>query len=191
MRCSGDEAAAALSAVQFIAWTNVKAYAFLQRLLKPSFSKNKITRVLFTTCFIPLISAMVPVSLATLLDLMRNRQVGFPEIFSVRHSLNIAIFLDIAIFLISTPLSVVFVVGVLGSLSIFIAQAATTRAFGWTSSAAGFLVELAIEPIPIGTHTLVHIDWNFAGEKLDGIVHSWTYAHPSQSVDCKIGFGLR
>src|SRR5262249_2781375 len=58
-------------------------------------------------------------------------------------------------------------------------QAVTSWAFGWTRLSTGFLVELAIEPLPFGAHSLVHIDWAVGSIGLDRIVHSWTYAHPA------------
>jgi len=61
---------------------------------------------------------------------------------------------------------------------IFFTQALTSWAFGWTRLSTGFLVELAIEPLPFGEHSLDHIDWAAGSTGLDGIVHSWTYAHP-------------
>ena len=62
-------------------------------------------------------------------------------------------------------------------LLILVAQAVMVRAFGWTSLAAGFLVELAIEPLPFGAHSLIHIDWG-SDTRSALIVHSWTYEHP-------------
>jgi hypothetical protein len=64
------------------------------------------------------------------------------------------------------------------ALLILVEQALTTRAFGWTDFLTGFLVELAIEPLPFGAHSLTHIDWSEGTGALEGIVHSWTYAHP-------------
>ena len=66
----------------------------------------------------------------------------------------------------------------LAALLIFLTQALTSWAFGWTKLSTGFLIELAIEPLPFGAQSLVHIDWGGSSTGLDGIVHSWTYAHP-------------
>jgi hypothetical protein len=68
---------------------------------------------------------------------------------------------------------------VFGALLIFSAQAFTSHAFGWTRLLTGFFVELAIEPLPFGVHSLVHIDWSAESGELSGISHSWTYAHPA------------
>ena len=67
---------------------------------------------------------------------------------------------------------------VVAALLIFLIQAVTSWFFGWTRLSTGFLVELAIEPLPFGEHSLVHIDWAANSIGLDGYVHSWTYAHP-------------
>jgi hypothetical protein len=72
----------------------------------------------------------------------------------------------------------VFFLGLAVALIVLFTQAITSWAFGWTQLRAGLLVDLAIEPLPFGTHPLVHIDWQTKSEGLDGIVHSWTYAHP-------------
>jgi hypothetical protein len=61
---------------------------------------------------------------------------------------------------------------------IFLAQALTSWAFGWTELFSEFFVELAIEPLPVGIHSMAHIDWNADSLGLDGITHSWTYTHP-------------
>ena len=78
--------------------------------------------------------------------------------------------------------------GILASLVLLVAfliiftQAVTSWVFGWTRLSTGFLVELAVGPIPFGAHSLVHIDWAHGSIGLDGIVHSWTYAHPTAIV---------
>jgi hypothetical protein len=43
----------------------------------------------------------------------------------------------------------------------------------------GFFVELAIEPLPFGAHSMAHIDWSADALGLEGVTHSWTYANPS------------
>jgi hypothetical protein len=59
------------------------------------------------------------------------------------------------------------------------AQAIMARSFGWSGLWAGLLTELAIEPLPFGEHSLIHIDWNATNPAApDGILHSWTYSHP-------------
>src|SRR4051812_41683588 len=61
---------------------------------------------------------------------------------------------------------------------IVLAQALTLWAFGWTELLTGFFVELSIEPLPFGAHSMVHIDWSTKAPGIVGITHSWTYAHP-------------
>jgi hypothetical protein len=55
-----------------------------------------------------------------------------------------------------------------------VVQAVASRAFGWTSFLDGFLLDMAVEPIPFGSHLLVHVPWS---EKLgaSGLTHSETY----------------
>jgi hypothetical protein len=67
---------------------------------------------------------------------------------------------------------------ILAALFVFAAQAFTSWLFGWTLFSRGFLVEVAIEPLPFGKHSLGHIDWAASPIGLDGLLHSWTYAHP-------------
>ncbi|QOZ71066.1 hypothetical protein WN72_35720 [Bradyrhizobium arachidis] len=62
-------------------------------------------------------------------------------------------------------------------LGVYLTQAVASWAFGWTHLSIGLLVELAVEPLPFGEHSLTHIDWT-EGRGLEGIVHSWTYEHP-------------
>jgi hypothetical protein len=62
---------------------------------------------------------------------------------------------------------------------IFLAQALTSWLFGWTELSTGFFVELAIEPVPFGAHSMAHIDWSGNPLRLGGITHSWTYSHPA------------
>ena len=86
---------------------------------------------------------------------------------------------EFSLFVLSTiAAAFFFVLSLLLAFGIFLMQAVTSRAFGWTSPAIGFLVELAIEPLPFGTHSLVHIDWNDELTGRDELAHSWTYAHP-------------
>jgi len=67
---------------------------------------------------------------------------------------------------------------VLVALLIFLTQALTSWFFGWTRLSTGLLVELAIEPLPFGEHSLIHINWTAGSIGLDGIAHSWTHSHP-------------
>jgi hypothetical protein len=83
-----------------------------------------------------------------------------------------------AMVLVSAGLVVFLYVGAIAAVLVLLLQALTTWSFGWTGFFTGFLVELAIEPLPFGTHSLTHIDWSEGADRLEGIVHSWTYAHP-------------
>jgi hypothetical protein len=85
------------------------------------------------------------------------------------------------------------IAGALGALIIFLAQALTSRAFGWTGLAIGLFVELAIEPLPFGVNSMAHIDWSANSLRLPGMTHSWTYADPAaiQSVKDWVKTALR
>jgi hypothetical protein len=175
LRCSGDEAAAALSAAQFIAWVGAIASRriaqFVDSLLasRKSFPKRILLRIL---------------TLALILSCVT---IAFQSISLIPTAFNMVLhpsedfFIDLmvaAVFLIGTVLLFAFAATIAGMLLIILTQAITTWAFGWTGFAAGFLVELAIEPLPFGAHILVHIDWHSALPDRGGLAHSLTYAHP-------------
>ena len=156
LRCSGDEAAAALSAAQFIVWTSIKANAMSRLYLSEVFAGGEIRRLLWTIVLLFVFS--------------------FCSFYAIDFLKVAPLTILSAVFSI---LTCTFLLGVVGALSIFVSQAAMAWAFGWTDHLmAGFLVELAIEPLPFGPHSLVHIDWNSPEENLQGFVHSWTYSHP-------------
>ena len=171
LRFSGDEAAAALSAAQFIAWLSVKLSHALEFLTRPLFSSRTIVRSVVGGL------SGGAVSLATMSTL------GLAD--ETVHSFRTAAQGDIVVSLvfyfyyfcvIILPYLLAF--GALAAFSIFLAQALTAWAFGWMEFSTGFFVELAIEPLPFGAHTMAHIDWSADAVGLEGITHSWTYAHP-------------
>jgi hypothetical protein len=159
LRCSGDEAAAALSAAQFIVWASIKVNAVARLHLSEVFAGGAIRRLLQTIILLFVFS----ICSFYAIDLLKVAP------FTILPAVLLAVF---------SILTCAFLLGVVGALSIFVLQAAMARAFGWTDLMAGLLVELAIEPLPFGPHSLVHIDWNSPEENLQGFVHSWTYAHP-------------
>jgi hypothetical protein len=203
LRCSGDEAAAALSAVQFIAWLAMKGSRLLELVTRPFF--DLIKRGSYGASFV--LSIVINVVLGALAygwlkvlpGILKFGVLGYffspdgPFVGKVKHvrivlqALNPII--DIVVYtlhditdIVYTLVSFVAVSLLLLCLSavflIFLTQAVTSWAFGWTRLSTGFLVELAIEPLPFGEHSLIHIDWAAGSIGLDGIVHSWTYAHP-------------
>jgi hypothetical protein len=159
IRCSGDEAAAALSAAQFVNWVNMKASKILVRL---------------TSSRIPLYVIMVSFVLFISLLLWMMPEVGIVGLIQELPGHPVGVLF--VLFVLGA--SCLFVLCVLLGFFIFLVQALTSRAFGWTSLATGFLVELAIEPLPFGTHSLVNVDWSADSPGSEKLAHSWTYAHP-------------
>jgi hypothetical protein len=75
--------------------------------------------------------------------------------------------------------SLLFILGfcaVIVTLLGLVVQAVTSLAFGWTSFLDGFLLDMAVEPIPFGSHCLVHVPWS---DRLGAseLTHSSTYEH--------------
>jgi hypothetical protein len=188
LRCSGDEAAAALSAAQFIAWLGTKVSQILDLLTRP-FSDLITSELTWRRFFIQsllIVFLFGSIGYGLLVVLPAVVKTGFANLLSpdglflgnldfgdmIFHILSIVYTLVsfVMAFLVLLCLSAVFL--------IFLTQALTSWTFGWTRFFTGFLVELAIEPLPFGEHSLVHIDWTADSIGLDGIVHSWTYAHP-------------
>jgi hypothetical protein len=172
LRCSGDEAAAGLSALQLIAWINLKVSQFLASIAR----RVVASKVLKAICFIWLVfifgwwtSFSSPEARNEMLDIYRGagqgslvRTVIFSTLiwsFQATHYLVVA--------------------AALGALIIFLAQAFTSRAFGWMGLSIGLFVELAIEPLPFGVNSMTHIDWSANPLRLRGMMHSWTYADPA------------
>ena len=207
LRCSGDEAAAGLSAFQAIAWLGMRGSRLLELVTRPfdlsKFSKrpSRADAVRVAVLF-----GIVPLAVTGLITfgwlkifrfgVFRYFSPGGPFVEKLEklqmlaqkpQNLNMTETV-IYIFGYMTEIAYDFVaVVVLGLmflclfavLLIFITQAVTSWVFGWTRLSTGFVVELAIEPLPFGEHFLTHIDWAAGSIGLDGMVHSWTYAHPA------------
>jgi hypothetical protein len=178
LRCSGDEAAAALSAAQFIAWLGIKVSRMLQLITRPMLGARSAVEVGFAI----LLYTIVPVAITFGWTRMIPDVFKF-GVFRFFFSPNGPFLWELnvvymAFILITVVMPCLFVFGLLGALLIFLTQAVTSWAFGWTRLSTGFFVELAIEPLPFGDHTLVNIDWRTGSIGLDSIVHSWTYGHP-------------
>jgi lecithin:cholesterol acyltransferase len=159
LRCSGDEAAAALSAAQLIAWLGMKLSQALKLIIMPALSGTRKSAIY-------LISLGLIVTWWTSFASPGDRDdairaFGGPSwIFDVLWLANLLLIVCAA-----------------AAFLIFLAQALTSWLFGWTEFFTGFFVELAIEPLPFGAHYMAHIDWADS-RRLEGFTHSWTYAHP-------------
>lgn len=213
LRCSGDEAAATLSAFQLIAWLGMKGARLLELVTQP-FDVSKFSKLssradavraavlgavyaavtgliafgwltiarfgLLRYCFSPdgpFVDRLEKVQ--TLLQkgsaAFENPNVPVIDVYISTLGYMTEVMYDlVAVVVLSLLFLCLFAV-----LLIFVTQAVASWAFGWTGLSTGFLVELAIEPLPFGEHSLTHIDWAAGSIGLDGMVHSWTYAHPA------------
>jgi len=160
LRCSGDEAAAGLSAVQSIAWLSMKVSQLLQLIIRPALSGTWKGAAYFT--FLGLILTWWTSFVSPADRDMTIRALGIPY------------WLVLTLWIAYCSL----IAASVAALLIFLVQALTSMAFGWMEFSIGFFVELAIEPLPFGPHSMVHIDWSADPLRLEGITHSWTYAHP-------------
>jgi hypothetical protein len=173
LRYSGDEAAAALSAAQFIAWLGIKVSTILRLLTRPLFTEGKIGTVSWSVVLIFLLPTIAYGWLEVLPDFIKF-VIHYPDSSFLGNLNSVLTVYKLASLVIVSML----LVCLLAVFLIVITQAVTSWAFGWTRLSTGFLVELAIEPLPFGEHSLVHIDWAANSIGLDGYVHSWTYARP-------------
>jgi len=161
VRCSGDEAAALLSAAQCIAWLSMKVSQLLQLVLRPALSGTWKSVAYFALLGSTLTWWTSFVSPGDRDAAIRDMGIPYLLVLALWIAYCSLIACSVAAFL------------------IFLSQALTSRAFGWTELSVGFFVELAIEPLPFGPHSMVHIDWGADPLRLEGITHSWTYAHPA------------
>jgi hypothetical protein len=167
LRCSGDEAAAALSAAQFITWLNLKLSQKLELLIRPMFSPRKSIRRIYDL----FLWAMLGIASIPSYDFNNTMMIDLRA--AAEHSMAL-----LFVFFIATVVPYLLVLCSLAVFTIFLAQALTLSAFGWTELLTGFFVELSIEPLPFGAHSMAHIDWSTEAPGTEGITHSWTYAHP-------------
>jgi len=179
LRCSGDEAAAALSAAQCIAWLAMKASKILEVVTRPyvdilyaeTIAKGSRTAAVQAVVLgVFHYALMASLAYGFVVVLPNFWHFGIFGYFS-HMTTNLFTFSSFVV-------ACVLLVCLLAVFLIFLTQACTAWAFGWMPFATGFLVEIAIEPLPFGEHSLKHIDWTAGSTELDGMVHSWTYAHP-------------
>jgi hypothetical protein len=154
LRCSGDEAAATLSAAQIVAWLATKISQILELLIRPFFKPGQAyVQAASWALFSLLLSSFAYAWLSVAPGIWKSG-LGY---FLSHDGLHFGI----VSFFVACLLSVC----ILAALFVFAAQAFTSWLFGWTLFSTGFLVEVAIEPLPFGKHSLGHIDW--AAARLD------------------------
>jgi pimeloyl-ACP methyl ester carboxylesterase len=172
LRCSGDEAAAALSTAQFIAWISTQAAHWIAGIF--SFINRPTNTVAgFSLKVLAGISIGIPAAV-----LVSGSTFGTPYFQQVEALTGFSDFLSKFVVVGIFAIPIVALGCLFAALLAFFLQAVTSWLFGWTDLKTGFLVELAIEPLPFGIHSLVHVDWNAGASGVGGITHSWTYAHP-------------
>ena len=174
LRSSGDEAAAALSFAQFSTWISSKLVAmFLLPIMR--FVPERTVEIFpfsiprFLVMFIAVFAATS--AAVNVISVTRDALLHFPN----QPIILMVVLIATLIFL--WILSLFFIFGfcaLIVTLLGVVVQAVASRAFGWTSFLDGFLLDMAVEPIPFGSHLLVHVPWS---ERLGAseLKHSWTY----------------
>jgi len=171
LRCSGDEAAAALSAVQFLGWLANLFSRFLAVLYRP-FPRRQGWGTVVAFGYILVASIIFGIGSAeTWPNIVRVAGKAFSQ-FSETPTFSLIFLLLIASVTFALLVSLI----AFAAIFIFLAQATLIWAFGWGGWSESFFVNVAIEPLPFGSHILTLVD--SAESMPDGIVHSWTYSHP-------------
>jgi hypothetical protein len=182
LRFSGDEAAAALSTVQFLSWAAAKLSNLLELLVYPPIVSARWLRKWIGATLGPLFVVSTYQMAVTILPYMREH--GIVETINTLLKAHLAggdvvgiakIFVVFITVLIS-PMLLIFLAIV---VSVFASLALVLKGFGWAGFFEGFAVELAVEPVPRGSHLLVNLDWSLRENSSDGLVHSWGYSHPA------------
>jgi len=190
LRFAGDDAAAALSATQFFSWgaSNI-ARVFRRYLLTDYLLANVFLSVLVTATFVTvnrtILASVYNAGLGETTNAIEDYvAVAFGSL-DVR-GIGICFFVGGA-FLLSVLISI----AVITSLFCFTWQALATRAFGWSSLMHGFVIELAVEPLPFGENKLLSLNWDIGPD--EGIVHSWTYgdSRAIKYIDSSQSFGTQ
>jgi pimeloyl-ACP methyl ester carboxylesterase len=190
VRTTGDEANTALATAQFASWLFSKLISLVLRPLPwnwkikipPKYEVPLRFKVIASTalCSLLLMGATSELSLANwigLLGLMRDYggEYSYNEIFvqfftgflRAGHGVGLAL-------VIQQLLSAgIFLIGFLYFLLLtgfFLFTWFAYRSFGRVSFWAAMLIELAVEPVPVGSQNLVHISWSS-----EGMSHSSPY----------------
>jgi hypothetical protein len=172
LRFPGDEAAAALAATQFFAWVGSKIARFARRyLLIDYFLANVFLNTVVTGTFAivygTILVSVYNAGLGETVNAMADYVIAAFKSFDLR-GIGVCFFVGGAILL-----AAMISIAVATAIFCFIWQALATRAFGWSSLMHGFVIELAVEPLPFGENKLYTMNWEIGPS--DNIVHSWTY----------------
>jgi pimeloyl-ACP methyl ester carboxylesterase len=180
VRFSGDEAAAALSAVQFLSWAASKASRAIELVLHPPFVPSGLRQFFGAVVMAPLfIVATYQVATRMLPPLMEVGVVRYFEVLTEvfrTETIGIGNLIALMIIVLASIISAVFFTIV---LTVFVTLALTLKGFGWTGFFDGFVVELAVDPVPCGSRQFVSLDWSARTDAAGDMVHSWGYSHPA------------
>ena len=186
LRASGDEAAAALSASQAIAWAANKAFrefaSWLSALLRLAAEiwRYTIGRVVLLLlgfdCFLLFVYIMSP-GLGTWSYFLRvlspELNLAFEIAFTEGLTRGLLGFHEMVV----QPLLAFTLIAAIAASGLFILTAAVSilaaRAFGWSGTFEALFVDFAVEPVPVGTVRIHHIPWNTGQSEL---MHSVTYS---------------
>jgi hypothetical protein len=188
VRASGDEAAALLSASQFVSWcmSNLAGLASavvvfaarrLLRINKSAWGRVllMISAVILTVWFLAITVIGLEFHSWTWGDFVgRGWDIGTGYPIADKFASYLVLLL-----------SPFFVALVLGSfaysflmLSSLTVGAVALRLFGWMSIKEAIFTDFSVEPLPYGRYDLIHIDWSEQSPDEIGLNHSRTYLNP-------------
>jgi hypothetical protein len=180
LRSSGDEAAAALSFAQFSMWAATKLSHFLIRPRLMQIVTNRKTGDL-APWKISLAALFLYVSLEApgrYFTTVSAPLVHFEEFRQVEALLWIIWLVGVVIFLSLSVVAIGFLLITLTAAVWMVTQAITSRAFGWASFMDSLMLDMAVEPVPFGSHRLDHFAWDSQPSSA-GLTHSWIYEDPA------------
>lgn len=197
LRASGDEAAAALGADQFIAWAVGRLVGFSSAVvMRLRLALLKIYQSLAGRIALVLVAILY----AAWLDILFLIYFGVSGLMSefVRDvfwkswhfsetGLGAAGAVVDWIMIALWPIFALLFVGALIYAMILLLGLATgmltLRLFGWMSYREAIFTDFSVEPVPYGQVNFVHIDWKDQGVDASGLSHSRTYLNP-HALEC-------
>lgn len=172
IRTSGDEAASILAFSQFAAWLSARFSHYFEVALIRN-RRLSLAKYLAVMIAISISSSYLPSGLnfvRFVFDAFEFSKVSFSQSLI---EISITALL-VTLTLIALIIVTLFTLGALVALSLIGTQALLFKMFGLTSFTDGFLLDIAVEPLPFGRHELTHIPWSSRAGTPD-FTHSWTY----------------
>jgi len=196
IRASGDEAAAALGANQFIAWSVGKLVGlasivvlWLRRGLLWTYKSwiGRVALILVSMLFAIWLGALFVVTFglaSTFEQFLRDlfikswtMDIPFGRIGTIIDWCSLALWpAFVIVFLGALFYSFITIIGLLTGMLTF-------RLFGWMSYQEAIFTDFSVEPVPYGQVDFVHIDWKDQGIDALGLSHSRTYLNP-RALEC-------